>query len=136
MMNAHYRLKSLSTLTIVVLLITGCASSRSAYKRGQKAQTNGNFEEALAEYRAALQKDPDNIEYRLKFDQARFAAAFDSFENGRRAFDRGDLETARRAFSRTLELDPTHVLAEQELARVNQIIASRSQNLPEPGRNF
>src|SRR5262245_7531039 len=136
MMNAHYRLKSFSTLPIVALLITGSASSRPAFKRGQKPKTERNFEAAMAEYRAALQKDPDNIEYRLKFEQARFAAAFDSFENGRRALERADLESARRFFERTLEIDPTHVLAEQELARVNQIITSRSQNQPVPGLNF
>ena len=90
----------------------------------------------MAEYGIALQEDPDNIEYRLKYEHVRFAAAFDHFQRGRRAFDRDDLQTARTEFNRAVEIDPTNDLAKQELGRVDQILLNRSQNQPEPQRNI
>ena len=69
----------------------------------------------MAQYKAALDSDPGNIEYRLKYEQARYAAAFEHFEKGRRAVDRKTTIPRKTEFTRTLEIDPTHVLAEQQL---------------------
>jgi general secretion pathway protein D len=86
----------------------------------------------MLEYRMALDRDPGNLEYRLRYEQARFAAGFDHFEKGRRAVEKEDYDTAKREFTRTLEIDPTHVFAEQQLARVNQILTNRAEQRPEP----
>src|SRR5262245_59690249 len=136
MMNAHYRLKTPSMLLIGALLITSYASTRTAFKRGKRAEEVRNYDLAMREYSIALQESPGNIEFRLKFEQARFAAAFQHFENGRRAIERDDLPLAKAEFTRTLELDPTHSLAEIELARVDELIAARDANKPSPGRNL
>ena len=135
-MNAHYRLKTPSTLFVVVAVLAiglgGCGAARQAYNRGNQAESKKDFETAMAQYKAALDQNPGNIEYQLKYEQARFAAAFDHFERGRRAVEKQDYETARMEFTRTLAIDPTHALAEQQLAKVNDVLASRSQNQPEP----
>jgi general secretion pathway protein D len=135
-MNLHYRLKRSVTLSSVlaalILVVGSCSGGSQAFKRGQRAEVRQNYEAAMAEYKAALDLTPDNLEYRLKYEQARFAAAFDHFEQGRRAVDKGEYDTAKREFTRTLEIDPTHVLAEQQLAKVNEILESRAQKRPEP----
>src|SRR5262245_19901584 len=100
-MNSHYRLKGLISLTasvLLVFLLTGCASGRGPYRRGSKAESLHDYETAMNEYRAALQRQPDNIDYRLKYEQARFAAAFAHFQAGRRAFEKNDLALARKEF--------------------------------------
>ena len=51
----------------------------------------------MTEFKAALDKEPRNIEYQLKYDQARFSAAFQHFEAGRRALDKQDYQTASQA---------------------------------------
>ncbi|MBO0801269.1 MAG: hypothetical protein J2P31_20815, partial [Blastocatellia bacterium] len=84
-----------------------------------------DYDLAMAEFKAALAKDPDNIEYQLKYQQARYNAALTHFEAGRRALDMQDYETAKAEFSRTLEIDPTHELAAQQLARINDILAPK-----------
>ncbi len=134
-MNAHYRLKILTGLTLL-LLIPGCAGGRTAYNRGLLAEVTRNYEGAMAAYRTALETAPGNIEYRLKYEQARFAAAFDHFERGRRALDSGNLDTAKVEFTRTLEIDITHELARQELAKVNATLQARAQQIPEPVIDF
>src|SRR5437867_9427593 len=134
-MNVHYRLKlatKLLTLVIVIAGLVGCGAARGPYSRGRRAEIARDFETAMTEYKVALDRNPGNIEYRLKYQQARFNAALEHFESGRRAVEKQDYETARREFEQTLAIDPTHALAEQQLAKVNEILANRSQNQPTP----
>src|SRR5882724_8394646 len=137
MMNAHYRLKSYTKfLVLIALLAAGCASNRSAFKKGHDAEAARNFEEAMQQYKIALDRSPGNIEYRLKYNQTRYSAAYEHFQRGRRALDANNFEVARMEFARTLELDPSHSLAEQELAKVNAVLAARNNKEPEPGHDF
>ena len=99
-MNLHYRLKTLVTLFLVVLLVTGCAA-KSAFKRGTRAEVARDYETAMEQYRIALASDPANIEYRLKYEQTRFTAAYEHFQKGRRALEVGDADTARTEATRT-----------------------------------
>src|SRR5688572_10944519 len=112
-MKLHYRLKSLAMFLTLTVFLAGCAG-RQAYTRGKQAELARDYDTALTQYRIAFQEDPGNIDYRLKYEQARFAAAFAHFENGRRALAKNDLATAKTEFARALEIDPTHSLAEQE----------------------
>src|SRR5262245_33891177 len=133
-MKADYRLKTTTLLAVTAVLaicLTGCAAKK-AYDRGTHAEVLKNFDTAMTEFKAAFDKDPHNIEYRLKYEQARFNAAFQHFEAGRRALEKEDYPTAKGEFERTLQIDPTHALAEQQLAKVNEILANRARNQPEP----
>ena len=130
-MNADYRLRTPTLLAVVAVLaicLSGCAA-RQAYKRGQRAEVTKNFEAAMTEYKAAIDKNPANIEYQLKYQQARFNAGVEHFEAGRRALDKEDYETAKMEFIRTTQIDPTHVLAQQQLAKVNAILAAKRSAL-------
>src|SRR5262245_24031073 len=134
MMNADYRLKRLAPIFASLFLITaGCGG---AYRRASRAENARDFETAMREYKEALNQHPTNSYDRLKYEQARFAAAFVHFQNGRRAFDKNDLDTAKKEFQRTLEIDPTNDLAEHELEKINAIEVSRQLKQPEPQRNF
>ena len=113
-----------SLAALLAISVAGCAGSK-AYNRGTHADVTKDFDTALAEYKVALDKDPKNIEYRLKYEQARYNAAFQHFEAGRRAVDKQDYETAKMEFTRVLEIDPSHALAEQQLQKVNDILAGK-----------
>src|SRR5213594_2034687 len=134
-MNAHYRFETNKTLlaliAVLAINVAGCAS-RQAYTRGNRAEITRDFDTAMIEYKAALDRDPRNYEYRLKYEQARYNSAFQHFEAGRRAFDKQDYQTAKMEFTRVLEIDPTHTLAEQLLAKVNEILTARTRKEPEP----
>jgi general secretion pathway protein D len=137
-MNADYRLKSGSLFALVCLLaigLTGCAA-KQAYTRGQHAEILKDFDTAMTEYKAALDKDPGNIEFQLKYQKARYNAGFQHFEAGRRALDKEDFQTAKMEFSRVLEIDPSHELARQQLDRVNEVLAARARNQVEPEIQF
>src|SRR5437762_67557 len=138
-MNAHYRFKPNKTLlalmAVLAISVAGCAGNK-AYTRGSRADINKDFDTAMTEYKAALDRDPRNYEYRLRYEQARFNSAFQHFEAGRRALDKQDYQTAKMEFTRVLEIDPTHTLAEQQLAKVNEVLTSRSRKEPEPEIQF
>src|SRR5580704_1938847 len=98
-MNVHYRLKTLRPLiasTLLVVSLAGCAALRGPYQKGSTAELNRDYETALSEYKEALDKHPDNIDYRMKYEKTRIEAAFDHFEKGRRAFNNNDLVTAKK----------------------------------------
>src|SRR5215510_13423098 len=137
-MNANYRLKTTTLLALTALLaicLTGCAAKK-AYDRGTHAEVLKNFDTAMTEYKAAFDKDPQNIEYRLKYEQARYNAAFAHFEAGRRAFEKEDYPTAKMEFTRTLEIDPAHQLASQQLEKVNAVLNARNRGAVEPEVQF
>jgi general secretion pathway protein D len=138
-MNAYYRVKPSTTLFALIAFLAinlaGCASKK-AYTRGNKAEISKDYDTAMTEYKAALDKDPKNIEYQLKYEQARYNSAFAHFEAGRRALDKQDYQTAKAEFMRVLEIDPSHDLAQQELAKVNEILENRAHNEPPPDIQF
>jgi general secretion pathway protein D len=137
-MNVHHKLRPTTLLAVLLLLaigLAGCAASQ-AYKRGMRAELTKNFESAMTEYKAALDSDPENIEYQLRYEQARYNAAFQHFENGRRALDKEEYQTAKAEFTRTLEIDPTHVLARQQLDQVNSVLEARARGAVEPQIQF
>ena len=138
-MNAHYRFDSNKTLlalmAVLAINVAGCAGNK-AYTRGSRAEINKDFDTAMTEYKVALDRDPRNYEYRLKYEQARFNSAFQHFEAGRRALDKQDYETAKMEFTRVLEIDPSHTLAEQQLAKLNEVLTARGRKEPEPEIQF
>src|SRR5215467_7185218 len=138
-MKSLYRYKPTTLFALVVVLaicVTSCGAGKQAYTLGNEAVLNKDFETAMTEFKLAVNKQPDNTEYQLKYEQARFNAALQHFEAGRRAMDKQDYETAKEEFTRVLEIDPTYALAEQQLAKINEILTSRGRNEPEPEVQF
>ncbi len=137
-MNVHYRLKitkSLIASTLLAVSLTGCASLHGPYQKGSTAELNRDYETALGEYKEALEKHPDNIDYRMKYEKTRIEAAFDHFEKGRRAYANNELDAAKKDLTRSLELDPTNDMVKELLERIKAIEASDDRNQPEPERS-
>jgi general secretion pathway protein D len=132
-MNADYRLKValLAVSGLLAINLAGCAGSK-AFQRGNHADVVKDYDTAFAEYKVALDKDPSNIEYKLKYQQARYNASFQHFEAGRRALEKDDYITAKMEFTRVLEFDPAHELAQVQLNKVNDILAALDRGKAAP----
>ena len=123
-------------LSLIALLVTGCAAGRGAYNLGLEAELSRDYDAALDHYEQALAEKPGDIEYRLKVQQSRFAAAFQHFENGRRALEAGELELARMELIRAQQLDPTNGMTEAELERVETLMQSGAAEESFPALGF
>ena len=59
----------------VLLVLAGCAVGKADFELGQTLSGQQKWDEAIRAYEQALQKEPDNAEYRVALAQARAGAA-------------------------------------------------------------
>ena len=63
------RIAGLVALFALVALAAGCAAGK-AFSAGETAMKAGNLDEAVAEYRKAVQADPENTTYKIGLQRA------------------------------------------------------------------
>src|SRR5262245_4899210 len=124
-----------SLLLLVLALSSGCAAS-GAFKRGKDFEKVRNYDEAMANYRIAYEKEPKKYEYRLYFERARMQAAFAHLDLGKRLRDVGKLEDSLAEFRRGAEIDPSNAVAGQEIATTEKLILERDKKQEEERRKL
>ncbi|HKE86495.1 MAG TPA: hypothetical protein VKB50_22215 [Vicinamibacterales bacterium] len=131
----------IATLVVTSSLVAGCAAGR-AFGRGEDAARAGNWDTAVDHYRQAVQKSPDNPEYRIALERAMISASQEHLDAARIAEARGQLDEALREYRRASEFDPPNrqlasKVTELERTLRDQIEASRRptmQNLRDQAR--
>jgi general secretion pathway protein D len=109
------------------LLAAGCPKGKPDYQQGQKAENLRDYDAAYEYYQKALQAQPGNAEYQIKFNQARFEAGAYHVKKGMQARDRGDLQTAAAEFQHAAAIDPSSPIAEQELRKTVELIEEKNR---------
>jgi len=111
------RMRSLRYLFIagcVVATLLGCAAGRS-FDTGQSLEDQGKYEEAMLSYADAFRAEPEVLEYRAKFLNARDKAASIRYAKGREEFNRGDYSAAMTDFQVAHVLDPSKDIYKQQV---------------------
>ena len=80
----NFRNLSGLALLLAAVLLTGCPRGGQDTNAGTKAEALHDYDTALDYYNKALQTSPNNTEYRLRADRARFEAAQWHVDQGRR----------------------------------------------------
>jgi general secretion pathway protein D len=109
------------------LLAAGCPKGKTDYTQGRKAERLQDYDAAYDYYQKALKNDPDNAEYLIKFNQARFEASALHVKNGVKLRERGQLEAAASEFQRAAAIDPSSPIAEQELRKTVNAIEEKNR---------
>ncbi len=109
------------------LVVAGCPKGRTNFNQGRKAQNLQDYDAAFEYYQMALKTDPENAEYRIKFDQARFGAGEAHTKKGLKLREQGDLENGASEFRKAALMDPSSVAAEQELRKTIEMIDDRER---------
>src|SRR5712664_4831900 len=109
------------------LMAAGCPKGKTDYGQGRKAEHLQDYDAAYDYYQKALKRDPENAEYLIKFNQARFEASSLHVKNGMKLRDRGQLEAAASEFQRAAAIDPSSPIAEQELRKTVGMIEERNR---------
>jgi tetratricopeptide (TPR) repeat protein len=127
---------------IVFLLVVpgGCATVKGvlglndkelvqAYMQsGQKHESQGNFVQALKQYKLALTVDPQNkeaIKKSSRLEKKMHKLAEEHYREGLKLRSKGKYEAARRNFLKTLELQPDHSGALRALKPREKLPAKR-----------
>jgi tetratricopeptide (TPR) repeat protein len=107
---------------VIVLAVAGCPKGRTDFNQARKAQDLQDYDAAFEYYRKALKTDPENAEYQIKFNQARFDAGELHIKNGLKLRERGELENAASEFQKATSIDPASAVAEQEFRKTIAMI--------------
>jgi general secretion pathway protein D len=108
-------------------LAAGCPKGKTDYSQGRKAEHLQDYDAAYDYYQKALKNEPENAQYLIKFNQARFEASALHVKNGLKLRDRGELEAAASEFQRAVAIDPSSPVAEQELRKTVALINEKNR---------
>jgi general secretion pathway protein D len=119
------------------LFAAGCPKGNEHYKAARKAEDLQDYDTALQYYQKALAADPQNADYRIKYNQIRFEAGAFHIKKGQDLREKGDLQGAAAEFQRAATIDPGSSVAVQEFrATVDQMNdLARKQNEAAAGPN-
>src|SRR5579872_4137559 len=109
----------------VGLLAAGCPKGKPDYQQGRKAENLQDYDAAYDFYQKALKEQPENAEYQIKFNQARFEAGAFHIKQGVRQREQGNLQAAMGEFQRAAAVDPSSSMADQEIRKTADLLAEQ-----------
>ncbi|HXX99860.1 MAG TPA: cohesin domain-containing protein [Candidatus Limnocylindrales bacterium] len=113
---------------LIGVALAGCPKNGGhEYSAGEKAFDLHDYDAAVDYYVKALSAEPHNASYRIKLDQARFEAGQLHIRQGLKLREKGDLQGAISEFQRAQVLDPSSIVADQELKKTLDLLAERTR---------
>ena len=120
--------RAAAVVLAAAFLGAGCAA-RLAYHQGQEEGKKGNWDLAVARLTRAVQKDPDNIGFKIALENARIQASRMHFDLGRKHIQAGDLRKAEEELDIASKYDVANKSASDELALVRRQILTREAEM-------
>jgi general secretion pathway protein D len=108
-------------------LAAGCPHDKRDYNSAQKAIDIQDYDAAVDYYLKALKADPHNANYKIGLNQSRFEAGQLHVHRGVKLRDQGDLQGAVSEFQRAQVMDPSNMIADQELKKTLQLMADKAR---------
>jgi general secretion pathway protein D len=103
-----------------VLSNVACAPDSVAYKEGRKAELRKDYDQAVIDYRKALQYQPENTKYMISEKLARTHAGYFHMNQGMRLLAEGRKDEAMGEFKRAASVDPSNETAKQQLVKLEK----------------
>ncbi len=109
------------------LALAACvtAGSRRTFKEGQKFARAGDYDRAVLSYSKALNMEPENLQYRMELNRARFRASQVHFDKAQKYLEAGRLELAVQEFQAAVFLDNSNDYAVVELQKALELLAEQ-----------
>jgi len=116
-------------LSFLAIALAGCPHKKGGqdYRAGDKALDLKDYDAAVDFYSKALQAEPNNAAYRIKLNQSRFEAGQYHIHQGVKLREKGDIQGAISEFQRATILDPSSIVADQELKKSLEMLADRTR---------
>ena len=116
----------LAAALALVVAGSGCAAGW-AYRKGHQAAETGDWDLAVARYTRALEKDPDNIKFKIALETARVQASRKHYDEAKKQLAANDLEKAADELQIASNYDPANRSAADDLAIVRRRIEARKE---------
>src|SRR5690348_7339501 len=114
-------------LAFGAVVLAGCPkNSDNNFEAGRKAEAIDDYDTALVHYDQALRDQPTNAEYKLRALHMRMVDAQYHVEQGEKAFQGGDLQTALSEFQRAQNVDPSNEAANQGMKKTVAAISAKN----------
>jgi len=113
---------ALATLILSASILAVGQSAKSLYNKGVDADARQDYEAAYEYFKAAYDKNPKDLKYRVPYERTRFLAAASKIKRAQKLRDQGKLQDALDLFLKAAEIDPSNDLAEQEARRTHKMI--------------
>ncbi len=123
---------ALATLILSASVLAVGQSAKSLYNKGVDADARQDYEAAYEYFKAAYDKNPKDLKYRVPYQRTRFLAAAAKITRAQKLREQGKLQEALDLFLKPAEIDPSNDLAAQEVRRTQKMI--QGQPATEPGR--
>ena len=114
----------LIAVVMLTVLVAGCAAGR-AFRRGQDAARNGDWDLAVTEYTKAVQANPDRAEYKIQLERAMQSAGQAHISRARELEEKDNLDAALQEYRRAAELDSSNRLAAAKVTEIEKKIRDR-----------
>jgi general secretion pathway protein D len=111
-------------LLLATAFVSACAAGK-AYRMGGEAMKAGDWDQAVAYYRTALNDSPDNANYKIGLERAQLAASRAHFEKAREFESKDQIEAARGEYQLASEYDPSNRQAAAKVVSLDQTIRAR-----------
>jgi general secretion pathway protein D len=117
-----------AVIVLFSLTVGGYADeANSAFKRGIKAESQNNYDEAFEAYSQAHSLKPKDARYFTSYTRLRFYAAIEHVRRGQSLRDSGKLQEAVAEFQRAVDIDPTNFTAKGEVAHTQEMIKKEAR---------
>ena len=104
----------------------------AAYKKGVRAERQGNLDAAYGFYNQAHALSPRNARYFMAYTEMRFKAANEHVHNGQLLRNTGELEQALTEFQQAVGIDASSFIAHQELRLTEDLLRQREEQRAGP----
>ncbi|MBZ5536877.1 MAG: hypothetical protein LAO31_13070 [Acidobacteriia bacterium] len=122
-----HRLRWISVLILVSLAagLSGCAGD-AEFGKGKEQEAAKNFDQAVINFKKALDKQPNNLVYRVYYDRCRLKAGIVHYENGQKLERAHKYAEAMAEYEMAFTVDPANDVAHDDYIRVKAFLENPS----------
>lgn len=127
------RMQRSAVLVLALTIVAGCATGR-AVRQGQQAGGRGDWDAAVAYYRAALASDPGRIDVKIALQRATAAASAEHVARARELEAQEQWSAAAAEYRLAADLDPANVFAAAKAVAIERKLREEIDALRPPSR--
>jgi general secretion pathway protein D len=110
---------------VLIVVLAGCEGNPD-YRKGKQQELAKNLDQAVIDFKKALDKNPGNLDYRSAYESARLKCGFAHYEKGRRLEEANKYEEALAEYEQAFTIDRSNDIARDDYTRVRHFLENPS----------